>query len=212
MKSHAVPVVLAIIEVALNKIIAQQAGIVDDVDDKLTGKSVCVHLDGVDLPLYFRFVDGAVYLSATSSTTADATIRGTPIALAMAALGGRAHTENLRIDGDLHVARAFEKLFSELDVDWEEIIARYAGDGVAFQVGEAVRDLRRWWQHSAHAFADDLRDYLHVEAQLLAPPDEVEQWRDAVDEVRAAVERFELRVRRLAARLEARRPTREPGA
>ena len=194
-------VALATIETAFNKIIADQPGIVSD---KLDGQCVCLYLDGIDLPLYFRFVKDVVYVFDEWQQAADATIRGTPLALAAVSLSGEANTKDLKIDGDLQVAQAFEGLLQRIDIDWEEIISQYTGDAIAFQLGKAVRGFKKWGQVSANAFADDLRDYLQIETQQLPLPTEVEQFNNAVDEVRAAVERFEMRVQRFEIRLASR--------
>jgi len=195
-------VALATIETALNKIIADQP---DIVSDKLNGRCVCLHLDGIDIPLYFRFVKDTVYLFDEWQQPADATIQGTPMALATVGLGGEAHTKDLKIDGDLQVAQAFESLLQQIDIDWEEILSQYTGDAVAFQIGNAVRGFKKWGKQSANAFADDLRDYLQIETRQLPLPAEVEQFNNAVDEVRAAVERLEMRVQRFETRIQASR-------
>ena len=195
---------LAFIESAFNKIIADQPGIIGD---KLPGHCVCMQLDGLDIPIYFRFTDDAVFLFDAYEQQPDTTIQGTPLALLASGLSGEAHTRDLKIDGDLQVAQAFEKLLAKIDIDWEEIVSRYTGDAVAVQLGEFARTFRQWGRQSASAFADDLRDYLQIEARQLPLPAEVDRFNDAVDEVRAAVERFEMRVDRLQSRLDSRQAT-----
>lgn len=194
-------VALATIETAFNKIIADQPEIVSD---KLDGKCVCLHLQGIELVLFFRFVKTSVFVLDEWQQAADATIQGTPLALAAVGLSGNANTKDIKLDGDLQIAHAFEQLLGQIDIDWEEIISQYTGDAIAFQVGQLVRGFKKWGGQSANAFADDLRDYLQIEAQYLPRPEEVEQFNNAVDETRAAVERFEMRVQRLASRLAAR--------
>jgi ubiquinone biosynthesis protein UbiJ len=192
---------LAGIEAALNRIIADQPGIVSDA---LHNQCVCLQLDGIGLPLYFRFNQDTVYLLDDCPGGANATINGTPISLAAAAFSGTAHTRDLGIEGNLQVAQAFERLLNTIDIDWEEIISRYTGDAFAFQVGELARGFKTWGQQSANAFADDLRDYLQIETRQLPIPDEVDRFNNAVDEIRAGVERLEMRVQRLQTRLAAR--------
>ena len=101
----------------------------------------------------------------------------------------------------IEVAQAFERLLKQIDIDWEEMLSRYTGDAIAYQVGNLVRGLKNWGQQSTNAFADDLRDYLQIEAQYLPLPDEVEAFNNAVDDLRAAAERLEMRVQRLQNRL-----------
>jgi len=191
-------VALATIEAAFNKIIADQPGIVSD---RLHDKCVCLHLDGIDLPLYFRFINDTVFVFDGLQQSVDATIQGTPLALAAVSFSGEANTRDMKIKGDLQVAQAFERLLKEIDIDLEEILSRYTGDAIAFQIGNAVRGFKKWGSESANAFADDLRDYLQIETGQLPLPDEVKQFNNSVDEVRAAVERLEMRVQRFESRL-----------
>lgn len=190
-------IALAAIETALNKIIADQPGIVSN---RLYDKCVCLYLDGIDTTLYLRFTDQNVFVFSDWSKEPDATIRGTPVALAAAGVSNRATTQEIQLTGDLQVAQAFESLLKQIDIDWEELLSRLTGDAIAYQLGSLTRDFIKWGKQSSNAFADDLRDYLQIEARYLPMPDEVEQFNSEVDELRAAVERFEMRVQRLESR------------
>lgn len=190
-------IALAAIETALNKIIADQPGIVSD---RLHDKCVCLHLDGIDTTLYLRFTDQSVFVFNDWEKEPDATIKGTPIALAAAGVSNRATTQEIQLAGDLQVAQAFESLLKQVDIDWEELVSRFTGDAIAYQLGNFTRDLIQWGKQSSNALADDLRDYLQIEARHLPLPHEVEQFNSDVDELRAAVERLEMRVQRLELR------------
>ena len=191
-------VVLANIETAFNQLIAGQPEIIDPL---LNGKCICLNLTGINIRLYFRFIGSTVILMDTFDRDADASITGTPVALLSAGFTGRANSSDIQLSGDLQIAQAFEKLLNNLEIDWEEMLSQYTGDAIAFQLGETARGLRQWVQQSGNAFADDLRDYLQIEVRQLPLPDEVDTFNRSVDDVRASVERFELRIKRLQDRL-----------
>ncbi len=193
-------VILARIEAAFNRLIAEQP---DLISPTLTGKCVCLNLTGVDLVLFFQFIVDRVILPDAYEKGADATISGTPLALISAASGGQANARDLRFDGDLQAARAFGDLLQGIDPDWEEWLSWYTGDVVAFRIGEAARHFRQWGRQTRQAFAEDLRDYLQVETRQLPVRAEVDQFIRGVDELRAGVERFEMRVQRLQRRIDA---------
>ena len=193
-------VTLAWIEAAFNRLIAEQPDLIAPV---LADKCVCLKLVGVDLALFFRFTSDRVILPDEYEQGADATISGTPLALISAGRGGRADTRDLRFDGDLQIAQAFGDLLQDIDPDWEEWLSRYTGDIIAFRIGEAVRHFRQWGRQAGQAFAEDLRDYLQVETGRLPVRVEVDQFIHGVDELRADVERFEMRVQRLQRRVDA---------
>lgn len=187
------PLALATVESALNRLIVEQSLAIPSV---LAGRCVRVDLVGPDTWLCFCFVGGHVSVS-DSCQAADATVKGTPIALAAATLRGQAHTRDIALSGDLQVAQSFASLLGRLEPDWEEYLARYTGDTLAFQAGQTARALRRWGRQAAHALTEDTRDYLQFEARLLPSAAEVEGFNRAVDDLRAATERLEARARRL---------------
>ncbi len=196
-------VILAGIETAFNRLIAEQPELIVPA---LTGKCVCLDLVGIDLILFFRFTSDRVILPGEYEQGADATISGTPLALISAGSGGRANTRELRFDGDLQVAQAFGDLLQDIDPDWEEWLSRYTGDVIAFRIGEAARYCRQWGRQAGQAFAEDLKNYLQFETRQLPVRTEVDQFIHGVDELRADVERLEMRLQRLQRRIDAGKP------
>ncbi len=192
-------ILLAGIEYAMNQLLAEQAEIVSP---SLHGKLVCIDLSGIDMQLYFLFINSRVAVMADAERAADASIKGTPIALAAAGLGGQSNTRDIHLSGDLQLAQAFEALLKNIDIDWEEIVSNYTGDAVAFQLGKSMRDLKQWSRESTRALMNDVRDYLQLESGQLPLPTQVDDFNRAVDEVRASTERFELRLQRLHSRLQ----------
>ena len=186
-------VALAAMESALNRLIADGA----ETPAALRGRRVCVELLGVEIRVCFHFIGSHVVVSDDFDAKPDAVVKGTPIALAAAALRGQAHTRDIELSGDLQAAQVFESWLKNLDPDWEEYLSRHTGDAVAFQIGGAARGLRRWGNQAANAFADDLRDYLQHEARILPTAAEVDRFNNEVDELRAATDRLEARARRL---------------
>ncbi len=186
-------VALATVETAFNRLITEQPGVVSD---SLINRCVCIHLTGIDIQLYYRFLTDHVVVLDEYDTEPDATIKGTPVALASAGMGGSANTQDLQLSGDLQIAQAFEKLLKDIDPDWEEWLSRYTGDAIAFRIGETIRGFQQWGQQAANSFQEDLRDYLQIETEMLPVAREVDGFNRNVDEFRAAVERFEMRVDR----------------
>lgn len=192
-------VALATIETAFNRLLAEQPGIVSTM---LIRQCICIDLSGVDLQLYFRFMPDHLVVLGEYEGEPDATIKGTPVALAAAGMGGHANTRDLQLSGDLQVAQAFEKLLKDIDPDWEEWLSQHTGDAIAFRIGETVRGFQQWRQQAAQSFQEDLRDYLQIETDILPAADEVDRFNRDVDDFRAAVERFDLRVQRLSRHLQ----------
>ncbi len=103
----------------------------------------------------------------------------------------------LEVRGDVELARRFEQILKALDPDWEEGLARLAGDVIAHRLGRLARMLRGETRRAAHTLALDLAEYLREEARVAAPRARVEAFLQAVDRLRADADRLEARLERL---------------
>jgi ubiquinone biosynthesis protein UbiJ len=103
----------------------------------------------------------------------------------------------LIIEGDLDTGRRLYAWLRELDLDWEEWLARAVGDIPAHQAGNLARGAAGWLREAGASLEASLGEYLREESGLLPPRDEVERFVDEVDGLREAVDRLEARIRRL---------------
>ena len=166
-----------------------------------------IELDGLGLGLTLRSQGESVVLTdetapgaAAPETAADATLSGTPGALArLAATGDESllRARSVRITGDPLVARDFGELISLAAPDFEEELSRIVGDVAARQAGKLFRGLREWGMDSADRLSRTLAEYLQEESRDLPTRHEVEAFLDEVDTVAGDVARLEARLRRL---------------
>ncbi len=166
----------------------------------LEGRVIALELTGL-FTLYLRPEAGALRVDDHSDRSPDATIRGAPLALLRLSQGGSAGPD-VTIDGDTHLARAFNDLFQAMDVDWEEQLSRIMGDVAAHQAGNAVRGVLAWSRQALDTLGRDSGEYLQQESHLLPPRGSLLAYLDAVDQLREDADRLEVRVRRLEARME----------
>ena len=85
----------------------------------------------------------------------------------------------------------------EIEIDWEELLSKYTGDAVAYQLGRGARAAHSFGQRLRDNLRQDLRDYLQDNIQASATQDEVDQFIQDVDKVRATADRLEARLNRL---------------
>jgi ubiquinone biosynthesis accessory factor UbiJ len=164
----------------------------------LEGASFRIELEGLGLGLTFVSEGGA--LALRDGTEADATLSGTPGALArLTATGDEAllRSKAVRISGDPLVARDFRDLMSLAAPDFEEELSRLVGDVAARQVGNFVRGVAGWGFDAADRLSQSVGEYLQEESRDVPAPSEVEAFLDGVDETAAAAARLEARIRRL---------------
>lgn len=164
----------------------------------LNGRSLLLDLRGTGLLLRLSFHDTGVELAeARAEETADTIVRGGPGDLFAAALPEwGARDSRVSIEGDTQLARSLQKLFGELDPDWEAPLSRLLGDVAGYQVAGLIRAGSEWMRNAARSSAAMGRDYLRTESRMLADPHAFETFRIEVENLRDATERLEARVRR----------------
>ena len=168
----------------------------------LTGRVLCLDLEGLDLQLYLLPAGRRVQVLGEYAGAPDATLHATPLGLMrMSLAGGEALLEGAaRITGDSAFAQRLGGLLRLSAVDWEELLARGLGDVAGHQLARLLRAGGGWLRDSARALEQDLGEYLTEEARLLPASAELEHWMQGVEALRADVDRLEARLRRLEAR------------
>lgn len=106
----------------------------------------------------------------------------------------------LILKGDLHTAQAFGALFKELNIDWEEQLARYTGDVLAHQSFTLLKKARQQFARDKEALRAVLSDVTLQEKPIAAHPLAVEDFIDQVNQLRADTARFEARLNQLEQR------------
>lgn len=166
------------------------------------GQVLLIELEGFGIRIFV--VPGSHSLGLYSSYDAepDCTVRGTPAALLRLSFAD--HREDqifsgaVEIIGDNRVAQRVGDVFRNLDIDWEEQLARLFGDAVARRIGEQARNARQWAERSGETMTQNLREFLQEESRLLPSDHELRRFLNGVDILRDDVERLVARVERLA--------------
>ncbi|HMA98460.1 MAG TPA: SCP2 sterol-binding domain-containing protein [Wenzhouxiangella sp.] len=188
------------IERALDQAIRADAGAVQRLG-ALEKRCIQLTLSGTGIDLYFLGQhDGhntGLQIVAESDLPPDTVIRGSPAALlAMAVPDWLDADSGVKIEGDAGAAQALEKLMRRLDPDWEQLLTRQLGDVVGHQVWRALRDTLSGSRRLAGVAGDQIGHYLREESGLLVTRTEAQAFTRDVDELREAVDRLEVNLRR----------------
>ena len=165
----------------------------------------CLQLDIEDLAitLYLAFDSGHVTVSLNSEREPDTVISGTPAALfGMAAPDAASNWglpgSDVHITGNASLARDIERLFSQLDPDWQTPVSDLFGDVLAYQmttgIGQGLEALRRAAGDGAEMAAAYFRD----EAGELVGRAELAGFSRAVDALSDAADRLQARLDAMA--------------
>ncbi len=199
---------------ALNRVAASLIAL--DPDGKrnlaqLRGKVFCLQVHEPPLTLYLLPTEQGLEFRRAAEATPDVTLTGSVFAfarLSQVGLSGNDATNffadsKVTIQGDAELGQALQKILSQLDLDWEELLSRYVGDRAAHQVGNVLRGLSGWATHSGALARENVADYLIEEKRMLLDKNALAQFENAVHAVRADMDRLTLRAERLTLAMQA---------
>jgi ubiquinone biosynthesis accessory factor UbiJ len=170
---------------------------------QLEGRALSLVLEGTPVTLFFRIADGRIAIDTRDTGEADATLTGSPISLLSLVGPGaedRLRGSSIRIAGDAEVAQRFRDLLQHAQPDFEEELSRVVGDVVAHQVASIARGFFGWGRKAADSFSTNVAEYLQEEGRDVPSRVEVEEFLEAVDQLREATDRLDARLARLESR------------
>jgi len=168
----------------------------------LEGRSLALCLKPTPLRIVLSVSGGRLRATASGDQPADASIEGSPIALAMLARAGGTpvgRMSGVQISGDAETAQAFHRLLAATRPDLEEELSRLTGDVVAHRVAGAARAAFAFGRRTLDTFAQNVAEYLTEESRDLPTRTETDGFLAGVDRLREDVDRLEVRVRLLEA-------------
>lgn len=156
---------------------------------------------------YFLFTAEGVEIYDSCETEVDATIRAGAIGLLrqlaaerpdIAPAGG-----DVQVAGDARFVQEIVKIARDVDIDWEEPLARIVGDVAARQVGELLRGAATFFMRATTSLKRDGEDFLRHELSLFPPKQAMREFLTDIDELRLDTDRVAARIAALRARADA---------
>lgn len=192
---------LAFTEIGGNRLLAMDDRVLERCSE-LQGSCIKIHLTDLNQSLYCYPGNWGIRLSLDEPARAiDATISGRLIALiSLATQEDKLTTsiqEGVNINGNAAVARQLQKIFTELDLDWEEALSHYTGDILAYRIHQQARGARDWLRQSIGSLSQTSSEYLREEVRLTPTQVEFERFQQQATLLKQAVERAEVRLRHL---------------
>jgi ubiquinone biosynthesis accessory factor UbiJ len=170
---------------------------------QLDGRAMSLEFEGTPVTLVFKVAGRRIALDTRTDVEADASLTGSPLALLSLVGPGaeeRFRGSSIRIAGDAEVAQRFRDLLQLAQPDVEEELSRVVGDVAAHQVANLARGFFDWGRKAADSFSTNVAEYLQEEGRDVPSRVEVEEFLEAVDQLREATDRLEARVSRAESR------------
>jgi ubiquinone biosynthesis protein UbiJ len=192
---------LAFAEIASNRLLALDEDVIKRCST-LQGKCIAIEITDLEITLYCHPGSWGIRLSQHAPKDIDATISGRLFSLFDLALEDDKISASIRervsINGDASVAQQMQKILSEIDIDWEEVLSQYTGDVLAFQVHQKARQAKNYLHQGINALMQTNSEYLREEARLTPTLPEFERFQQQVTTIKHDVDRVEAKLRQLA--------------
>ena len=165
---------------------------------KLEGKVIAFEFTNTKLIVFLSFSTAGLTMNTTYKNKADVLIKGTPInfitVLATSKQGSTNLPTDMQIRGDIVLGQKFQLIMQNIEIDLEELLAKWTGDSVAYELGRFIRGSNSVAVNAGKTLAMDISEYLRFETEML--PDEllVDDFCKEVDVLREDVDRLSQRV------------------
>lgn len=171
----------------------------------LEGKIIKVTLTDINISFYIVIEDSLILVKAELDKQANAELTGSSSSFFNLALNEKGSDSifkgEVHFAGEIRTAQNFQNFFKQLDIDWEEHLAKYTGDIVAHQLISGSKTVTSWLQKTVTSAQQNLSEYIRFEAKLSPASIELENFYDAIADLKSDSERLKQKVERLSQKL-----------
>lgn len=171
---------------------------------KLQGKTMTLNITTIGQSLSVTPHPEGLEFSQQAPERVDVTLSATLGAMIKISKDGMENAEldpgELEISGDPIVGQRFAQLISDLNVDWEGLLAERIGDSPAKAVAFAAQQAKLIANDAQLKLKEFVNNLIKDDLQIVADKDDVDDFLDDVDTLRADTDRLHARLERLQAR------------
>lgn len=169
--------------------------------EKLQDRIVTIEL----LPFHFIFqlifTPSGVEIKEGGEEAAETIVRGTPLQMLHMFISRdnrkQFFAEDLQIEGNADLGQQVVDLFDEMDIDWEEQLAKVTGDVPSYHIHRIANGVQKWLKKTTATLRDDVSDFLHEETLWLPSKTALNEFYHEIDTLRMDVDRIEARFKHL---------------
>lgn len=189
-----------IIELACNKALEHDSGALAALQ-QLNGKRVLLKIKQVNQNILVQPMTHGIEITPYQGESLDVTLAATPKALLSILQSGldKADLEpgELEISGDPIVAQRFARIAAELNIDWEAMLEEHLGEMPAALIATGLRKAADLGTQGRSLAKEKINEHINNEHSLVAAEQDVEMFMEQVDDLRAAVDRLNARLKRI---------------
>ncbi|MEX2132420.1 MAG: SCP2 sterol-binding domain-containing protein [Pseudohongiellaceae bacterium] len=157
------------------------------------------------LTLYVVFLANGVRLCSVNEEKVDGKVSAKASELLKILLDKPTETpltaRGLEVSGDSFFVQEIYRIFSDMEINWQELFSLVLGHAATGQLESSIRRLGQWSRHVVSAVRNSVDEYIHEEARVSPSATEVESFALRLDAMRLQLDRLEARKRQLENRL-----------
>lgn len=182
----------ALVEPLINQLLKSDASAASKLA-QLNNKSFAVKLENLSIQVKLQVTNQQLQLS-NHLEGADCLVSTTSDQLKQlsdaAQLTKLIRQDKLTMEGDLAIAQAFSALLLDNNIDWQQALAKYLGDGLAYRIIDKAQSLAQLFQNKSTDANYTVSALLTDELNVAPTEQEVRRFADSVDDVSAHVDRL----------------------
>jgi ubiquinone biosynthesis protein UbiJ len=194
-----------IVELACNKALEHDAESQQRLQ-QLNGKRVLLRIKNLNQDVLVHPLAHGIEITPYANETPDVTLAATPQALLTILRSGldRAELEpgELEISGDPIVAQRFARIAADLNIDWESLLEEHIGEIPAAFIATGLRKASELGAQGSALARQKINDSINRGEGWVAAEQDAEQFMADVDELRAAVDRLDVRLKRIQSKIQ----------
>ena len=109
---------------------------------------------------------------------------------------------NVALVGSTSFMSELQKIFKNIDIDWEEILSQVFGDIIGHQGAEMIRSKLNWSKDRVSNIQRLTSEFLTEELRVLPSAPELNFFNSQVDELKLGVDRVQARIEQLLSHIE----------
>jgi len=193
---------LDLLELASNKTLEHDPETVERLK-RLQGKTMTLNIKSIGQSISVTPFPEGLEFSHDAPDQVDVTLSATLGAMIKISRDGMDNAElepgELEIAGDPIVGQRFAAVISQLNINWEALLAEQIGESPAKVVTYAAGQAKEFADESRNKFKEFISALIKEDMQLVVDKQEVEDYLDSVDTIRADVDRLSARLERIKA-------------
>lgn len=167
---------------------------------KLNGKSFSVQLSNLSIQLKLSVINDKLLLSNNIEGADCKVVTSTEHLKQLSdasQLTKLIKEDKLELEGDLAIAQAFSALFMDNDINWQNALAKYVGDGMAHRILEKAENLAKLFKNKSTDANYTLSTLMTDELKVAPTEQEVANFSNQVDDLTANVDRLSAKLTQL---------------